>query len=148
MSKVLFSIVLLLVLSFNAIGQQTTTEQKNSREFYLKKSKNQKTAAWILAAGGTLTAIISMTSFTVENLFGPIIDPGFGGEENVKRGETTFYIGCIAALSSIPLFIASSKNKKKANSMSAYFKIETQSLLQQGAIVKTPYPAISFKLHF
>lgn len=42
----------LLIFAVSSIAQQTTTETPGVKTDYLKKSKNQKTAAWILLGGG------------------------------------------------------------------------------------------------
>lgn len=47
---------------------------------------------------------------------------------------------------SIPLFIASSGNKRKANSMSAFFKMENRPLLQRSSFTKAAYPVPAFKI--
>jgi hypothetical protein len=140
------SIFLVLLLSISCIvfSQQTTPSGNID---YLKKSKSQKTVAWILAGTGSATAIISMTSFNWINIFGSIGGDN-GSDDNIKRGETTFYIGCIVALSSIPFFIASSKNKKKAAAVSLSFKPETRFYVQQNLVRKAPYPALALRFHF
>lgn len=95
-------IIIILTFSITVFSQQTSPPTVNTD--YLKKSKTQKTIAWVLAGGGTFTALVSLSFFNFVNIFGPIIDPDNPGEENIKRGETAFNIGCIAALSSIPQF--------------------------------------------
>lgn len=68
----------------------------------LQKSKSQKTAAIVLViAGGA--AITGAAIGIGANLFG-----------DTTPYEVLFYVGMGSALGSIPLFIASHKNKKKA----------------------------------
>jgi len=43
---------LLLILSANLFSQQTTSSPTFNKQDYLQKSKNQKTAAWVLLGGG------------------------------------------------------------------------------------------------
>ncbi len=70
-------------------------------EHYLKKSKNQKTIAWILLGGGI--AINSIGSSLVSNSY------------NSSQGyETLSTLGGLATFGSIPLFFAASNNKSKA----------------------------------
>lgn len=52
--------------------------------------------------------------------------------------------GIVSMLGSIPLFIASSKNKKKAASVS--FKMEKIPAFQQRSFVYHSYPALSLKI--
>ena len=81
---------------------------------YLQKSRNQKTGAWILVgvgAVGIVTGIIVESKKSVEN-FANIFT------EEQKTDNTGSFIavaGACMALGSIPLFISSSKNKRKAS---------------------------------
>lgn len=137
------TLIIMLLFSITVFSQQTTPTPAVNTD-YLKKSKTQKTIGWVLAGGGTAAVLISFSSFNIGNAFLSIIDSTGPGGENIKRGETTFYIGCIAALSSIPFFIASSKNKKKAASLS--FKMQRIPGLQQQSFVYHSYPALSLKI--
>jgi hypothetical protein len=134
--------IFLSALTFSSFSQKANPATLTKQD-YLKKSKRQKTTAWILAGGGTAMALVSLTSFNLINVFGSALDDN-NSNENLKRGETTFYIGCITAVSSIPFFIASSKNKKKAASVS--FKMEKTPVYQQRSFVYHSYPALSLKI--
>ena len=122
---ILFS--LLLLLSAVTFCQQTTAPTLTKAE-YLQKSKGQKTAAWILLGVGVACAAIAA--------------PG-----NVSLNSLPVLIigGGAAAIGSIPLFIASAKNKKRASNISASFRIETRSSVQQYSINRIPYPALTVR---
>ncbi len=77
--------------------------QQESKEFFLKKSKNQKTTAWILLGTG-VTAIIT----------GVIIDNSHESENQSFTGGFIEVGGIICTLASVPFFIGSAKNKKRA----------------------------------
>ncbi|MEO7983986.1 MAG: hypothetical protein ABI688_07885, partial [Bacteroidota bacterium] len=66
-------------------------------------------------------------------------------QKTSNTGEILFYTGLAAMAGSIPFFIASSKNKNKAKSVSASIKMEARSIVQQRTIVPAPYPAVSLK---
>ena len=68
-------------------------------------------------------------------------------EEPSDAGPILFYTGAAAMLGSIPLFIASSRNKRKANSMSAFFKMENRPLLHRNSFSKASYPALAIKIN-
>ena len=77
------------------------------RDYYQKKNKNQHTTGWILLGAGvalTINGIAQKDS----------VDVLFAG--NVKNNDDiAFYVlGGISMVSSIPFFIASAKNKRKA----------------------------------
>ncbi len=74
------------------------------RDFYLEKSRNQQTAAWILLGGGT---VLIGTAY----LLGNRSNSSFN---DAATGVALAGIGVVAGFSSIPLFIASKKNKVKA----------------------------------
>ena len=60
MSKLLFSIVILLVLNSGSFYQQNNPSPTLTKQDYLKKSKNQKTAAWIVLGGGIVLTSAGM----------------------------------------------------------------------------------------
>ena len=138
---------LLVIISVQVFSQQTASLTKAD---YLQKSKHQKTAAWILLGGGFATTIagniIYKNAFdkAAENdpwvtlfSFGTNVDPA---------GAIIACIGTLAMLGSIPEFIASGRNKRKANSLSAAFKIEEIPIARGSSFTKTNYPALSLKL--
>jgi len=142
-----FLLVLLIMSYLTDSKGQAEKLSLMSKADYLKKSKNQSTAAWVLAGGGVVMvsagAIIGLNDAT--EAIGSI----FSGEtkEPSDAGPILFYSGAAAMLGSIPLFIASSRNKRKANSMSAFLKIETRPLLQKSSFIKTSYPAVGVKIN-
>jgi hypothetical protein len=74
-------------------------------QYYKEKSKNQKTAGWVLLGGGAAL-------FT-----GSIIIAGNANFENdaaVVAGSIAFLAGTVSMIASIPVFISSSKNKGRA----------------------------------
>ena len=130
--KNLIIFFLLMATMSSACCQQTTI----SKEDYLVKSKKQKTAAWILLGGGValwgagiIVATKSEADFT-----------------EVGAGGIIATIGVLATIGSIPLFIASARNKKKALTVSFKNGITKQYL--NGYTVSRYYPAISFAVSF
>lgn len=119
---------LLLLLSAATFCQQTTAPPLTKAE-YLQKSKGQKTAAWILlGVGVTCAAIAAPGNVSLNSL--PVLIIGGGG----------------AAIGSIPLFIASSRNKRKAMNATAFFKMEATQVVQQTNFVSRGYPALVIKI--
>lgn len=134
-------IILLTIISFfttNGFGQ-TMPSNEFTKEYYLQKSKNQETAAWILlSAGGALTVagFISMDNTSKNDSF------GFPDDSSYYLTLGGFAIG----LGSIPLFISSAKNARKAASLS----INYQPILlpRQNNMVQNYTPSLSFKITF
>jgi hypothetical protein len=55
-------------------------------------------------------------------------------------------LGTVVTLASIPLFIASGRNKRKARNASLGFKFEKNQIMLQPAISYRYVPALSLKL--
>ena len=127
MKKILF---FTLLMSFSAaiFSQQTDPTPVKNKEFYLKKSKGQKTAAWVLlGAGTTMIAIAAPGSVSLDIL------------------PTLVIGGSACIISIIPLFIAAGRNKRKAMDLS--FKMEPLPQLQKNGLTKTSVPSLTLKLH-
>lgn len=86
-------------------------DSKQLAHAYLKKSKHQKTGAWILLSVGFVVSSIGALTQAYTN--GYYESP----EGPVKSNGPVILIACGAGamLGSIPLFIASKKNKQKAH---------------------------------
>jgi hypothetical protein len=103
--KKLVSLFLLLLISKIIFGQQDPIfVPGTTKEDYLKKSKNQKTAAWVLLGTGSL----SILAGSIE------VNPNYGGSTN-----RSFLVigGLVATGASVACFIASRRNKKRAASI-------------------------------
>ncbi len=73
------NIILLFFLTVSLLNTNSQTSAHLTREDYLKKSKLQKTAAWVMAGGGTV-AILLGSAVSV----GSGLDRGFGDPEPDK----------------------------------------------------------------
>jgi hypothetical protein len=69
----------------------------------------------------------------------------WGGDASNSNGTVFLVTGLAAIGASIPLFIASSKNKKKVKDVS--FRMEKTLQIQQGSFVFRSYPALSFRIN-
>jgi hypothetical protein len=98
-------------ISSNSYGSFTDTAL--SKNFYLKKSKSQKTAGWFMLGEGVAMGIAGGILFA-ENfeLFGN------GNEGAANTGGALFIIGSTCTLGSLPLFISSARNAGKAARLS------------------------------
>lgn len=129
MGKLVFYF-LFFVIPLMIYGQENPSPSPISEQEYLQKSKNQKTAAWILlGSGATLCAIAAPGNINLDIL--PII----------------VVAGTAAVLGSIPLFIASGKNKRKAN-ITTYFEIQRIPGDKFSGPSESLSPGISVKLNF
>lgn len=120
---------LLLTMSAVSFGQQTNSSPALTKQDYLKKSKGQKTAAWIcLGIGVACLATAAPGDVTFDVL--PVLVIGGGG----------------LVLGSIPLFIAASRNKRKAKTASAFLKMETAPVIQGSEAFTRSIPVVAVKI--
>ncbi|HEX5552579.1 MAG TPA: hypothetical protein VFX43_04960 [Chitinophagaceae bacterium] len=136
MKKIIICAVLLF-LSDSLFSQQNNLTQPLNHQDYLQKSKNQKAGAWVLLGGGT--AVLAITAISAASS----ID--FSGPKK-SFPVIPVSIGGAMILSSVPLFIASVRNKKRSIEASAYFKIDKAQIIKQGGIGFYSFPAIALKL--
>jgi hypothetical protein len=115
----------LLIFSSAIFSQQT-------KQDYMKKSKNQKITAFSLAGGGAIVWLAGVSKYMNQD---DNIDGG---------GEAAMIIGGVAGLASIPLFILSSKNKKKAMSIS--FRKQMVPQIQGNSFAYRAVPSLNFKI--
>ena len=104
--RTLFTI--LALISVMTVCAQGITETK---EYYLNKSKNQKTAGYILAGGGA-ALIISGIIVGNDDTNNDPNELDFGPDFEV--GTWLLGGGIVSGLASIPFFISSGNNARKA----------------------------------
>jgi hypothetical protein len=107
----IFCLVLLFASTAGScIGQ--TTKSTNTKNDYLKKSRNQQTVGWVLLGGGFVVTMVGV-GVASNNFWEDIIT----GKESA-RGTGAAITGVAMMAGSVPLFIASGKNRRKAFSLS------------------------------
>lgn len=121
-----------------------TIAQEMSKQDYLDKSRKQKTTGFILAGGGVVlgiigSAIISEDADNCATVYGcsaVIIEFG--------SGHALVIIGVLAAAGSIPFFISSGKNARKAAQIS--FKNEPTYIPKYVGNIPRAIPSLSFSI--
>jgi hypothetical protein len=132
MKKLLFCLILLAETD-HGFAQQLNNEPARPETDYLKKSGNKKTVAWSLLGGGTVLAALG----TVR------ANPDYGGENSNARSNVFLATGLTAMAASIPFFIASSKNKKKATTVG--FMLERHPVVHRQGLAFYSCPGIAVK---
>ncbi len=123
----IFVLTIVLALAVPLFSQETFPKDSVTSDYYLQRSKSQKISGFIfLGIGVTTLALLS-------------------------KGDTDFDIlpalaigGIAATVVSIPLFISSGKNKRKAMSLSV--KNEKAFILRNGSFTQKSFPALSVRL--
>lgn len=132
MKKILFITCSNLLIAFNCFCQSVESTD------YLKKSKKQKTAAWVLLGVGVLSTALGSVQTNPTGYW--------GGETTHSNNTVLLIVGAAAIGSSIPLFIAASKNKKKA--MSVSLKTENMRLMNKNYSIYTKtIPSLSLTFY-
>src|SRR6185312_1736365 len=131
-------VMLLMILLTSHVSPAQTKED------YLTKNKHQKTAAWIMLGGGWglgIAGVVVGLHGTVDLLSGQFDKAG----NNLGAGGILIIAGGAAMLGSIPLFIASGKNKRKG--MSLTFTNQPTSALVKNIMGNRYVPSISIKFN-
>jgi|SRR5579872_430120 len=82
-----------------------------SRDYYLNRSKNQKDVGWVFLGGGTAMAVIGIIVFSQGNILS-------ADDSKTDVGGFLVLGGIVTDLASIPFFISSGKNARKAATIS------------------------------
>ena len=129
--KRLFISILVIFFGISVTGQPLTKED------YLRKSKNQKTWAWVLTGGGVAAAISgivitgSNTSYFPSETVGPIMIAAGGA----------------AIVSGIILFSASKRNENKGNETAVFnLKMEKKTIYTLAHAGSYQFPALSLSI--
>ncbi|HAO46577.1 MAG TPA: hypothetical protein DCQ97_06600 [Chitinophagaceae bacterium] len=124
--KQLIPSVLLLLASMGAHAQQTPVNyffvKNEAARFYssgnpvvneelMRKSRNQRTAGWCFVGAGAVGLVVGLASFPKD---GDILFPSAEEETKADRATTITVIGSALMLGSIPFFVLSNVNKRKA----------------------------------
>ena len=138
--KKTIAFVALLIITINSFCQKLTSDD------YLKKSKHQKTAAWILLGGGAALFITGLAIPQGEEQWVDtwVIPTVSHKNDGVKAA--LYLTGTLSMLGSIPLFIASGRNKRKAVAASASFQMQKRPVIQVASVVNRLYPAVSIRI--
>lgn len=138
---------MLLSISANSFSQTTNSlDSLTSKDYYMQKSENQNTAAWVLLAGGLVITVVGKIK-TNNDEKAALNNPSFTNLFPGLGGQLISLLGLGVLSGSGILFAASSRNKRKALSASSFFKMESALVIQNAFFVSKSYPAISIKIN-
>ncbi len=148
MKKIIFGTIL---IAFAAVSfaQQSAPKQALIQTDYLQKSKKQKKTAMIFLGGGAALIVASLvipqgepTGFQID----PITGGFYEGHKNDGIKGALGLTGVVSMLGSIPFFIASGKNKRKARQASVFINMERAPVLQGMAFSTHSFPAAGVRI--
>lgn len=141
---------LLLAFATTSFCQQTVQKHSLTQADYLQKSKKQKKTAMIFLGGGVALIVTSIvipqgepTGFQID----PITGGFYEGHKNDGIKGALVLTGVVSMLGSIPFFIASGKNRRRASKASAFFNMEKMPVLQGTVISNQSFPALGVKIN-
>lgn len=134
-------IILTLVLAFAAtsFGQQSAPKQHWTETEYYKKSKKQKTTAWIFTGVGSAVLLTTLITDAFSSAFS-------GFEESASGIAIPYAIGGACVATGVVFFVAAGKNKRKAKEASVFINMEKAPVLQSAAIRNQSFPAVGVKI--
>ncbi|HLO83301.1 MAG TPA: hypothetical protein VK166_20200 [Chitinophagaceae bacterium] len=141
--KKLTCLLLFAATWFNSFSQiKDTAAARILKEDYLNKSKRQRTTGFVLLGIGAALTITGV--LVINNNSDNPLDPN--DVVNTTAGAGVFLIGAISSVASIPFFISSVSNKKKAMKLSTGFKMEKLRTDKMPTPLPSYYPAVTARI--
>lgn len=139
MKSILMTAFLISVLSIRLLSPSFS--QKMSKQDYFELSRKQKTAGWILLSGGATLAVVG-SAVMYENFC--VFSCSDAIESSFNAGAAMAIIGSLSMVASVPIFVSSRNNGKKA----AYLSFRNQPLDIPRYTNQPPksYPVISLSI--
>jgi len=131
----------MLIFCLAFITGLSVSGQAADKNSYLVKSKNQKIAAFSILGAGFAVDIIALATFPKD--YGVLNTP----EQNrqAEKSAWIFAAGTVTMLASIPFFVNSHANKRKALRMSV--KSQDFPPFKNNTPYNSNYPALALKLN-
>lgn len=138
-------VLLLAAFCMSSYAQMNdSTYRQTVKNDFLRKSKNQRTTGIILLGAGAVLTITG--AIMMSNLQEDPLNPGEWVEAGTGAGIAT--IGALSAVASIPFFISSGNNKKKANKMTVGINMEKMMRNKVRMPYPQQFPALTARLEF
>lgn len=145
--KIIILFLTLLCCVYSSFSQSGTAREIAAGDYSLKSKKQNKTGMILLVGGAAFVA----TAFIIPkgDPTGELALPYFQEEFENDDIKASFAVAGVAAmLTSIPFFISSHKNKKRAAKTSVSFNNQRIDYLRQNMFVRGAQATLSFKLKF
>jgi hypothetical protein len=147
--KKILNLLLLLAFSASCVSQEQPKVRTKTKQDYLYKSHRQNNTGFIMLGVGVAAmlggAVIAASSADYSDMWG--LPAPASSNDGADAGAVLFIAGGASAVGSIFMFVAAGNNRRKANAMTASFKMEkgVPSMLRD--MGPTYYPAISLKFN-
>lgn len=137
MKYTIFLLVIFILNNQHAVAQDTSSDKKN---YYLNKSKAQKTTGWVFIGAGAaaiITGTIIATSVNEEGDWNDELSTAVTGGGFILAGG-------VSCLVSIPFFVSSSKNKRKAMALAS--GLQQVPMPANGLTIQQPAITVSWTI--
>ena len=148
MKKIIFGTIL-IAFAAASFAQQSAPKQTLIQTDYLQKSKKQKKTALIFLGAGAALIVTSIvipqgepTGFQIDPLTGGFYE----GHKNDGIKGALILGGGLSMLGSIPFFIASGKNKRKARQASVFINMKRAPVLQGMVFSNRSFPVLGVRI--
>ena len=145
--KKLISLLAFLFIVINLYGQKTT-DYALDKDYLWQKSKNQNTAGKILLVTGTTMTVVGIIGFGNNSMS---FEDGYLKGGNDQKANTYGFImlaGLVMDIASIPVFISSSVNKKRASRLEFGNQIIYKPHNSLMVLQKQSIPSLTVKIEF
>jgi len=102
----------------------------------------------VLLGGGAALAVVgtAIGSSSWDDEIASIVGEG-ENDASYMAGGIMMVTGLVAMVGSVPLLIATARNKKKAHAASAPIKLETMPVVYRQGISKLSYPVVCIRIN-
>lgn len=139
--KKIFISMLFISICISTSAQLTEPVHKLTKQDYLQKSKNQKTTGRVLLVGGTAMIVAGV-------VVGATAEEPTGVLQIFSKGQAIgfylFTVGAVVDLTSIPFFISSSRNARKAAAIT--LSNQPIDILNSQSFVVKSIPSVTLKI--
>jgi len=144
------ALIVFIALAFKLFGQQRDVQKLPSTQIdYLKKSKKEKTWAWILTSVGTaglLVTLVADAGQATGDAFATVVSGGTV-EPTYTSYSVPYLLSGAAVASGVTLFVLAGKDRRKARAASVLINMEKTGVARQQLMVRNQmFPAVGVKL--
>jgi Ni/Fe-hydrogenase subunit HybB-like protein len=140
---------LLVAFSAPSFAQQIEPAPYILNTDYLKKSRHQNTAAWILTGAGTVGLLGTFMADLNQSVAGGLTTVfSLGTVEPEYKSLTVPYLLSAASIAGgVSLFVAASKNRKRAMAEGpiSYLRLERGSVIKSTGFTTQAFPAVAVR---
>lgn len=144
-----FVIMMVVLIVFTTIGYCqpiTPLSQPVENEYLLKAKKQNSAAKVLLITGGAFSVTgFALGAANVWDEIGASIDNRRDG--GYVTGMVFMITGAVAMASSIPLFIAASKNRRRSTTGSVSLVMNEHYEIRHVSMITNRHPALSLKIN-